>query len=106
MLLSIDSEHSIASDPRATVQVPRIVESATWEWVPDDEPLFLIRARDRNALAMLRYYELICGQDNCSSSYMRRIRERIEAFERYAREHEDLMRQPGLPPRNSNVHKQ
>lgn len=64
--------------------------------VPDDEPLILFRARDRNALDMLRFYRAICRTDGCTDFHLRGIDNRIEAFEQFAISQPGRMKQPGI----------
>lgn len=64
--------------------------------IPEDEPLILFRARDHNALDMLRFYRARCEADGCTGFHMRGIDNRIEAFEAFAVEHPERMKQPGV----------
>ena len=75
---------------------PVIVKTATGEPIPDDEPLIIFRGRDRHALQMLRYYRELCAQDLCTDFHMNGINNRIEAFDKFAREHAERMKQPGI----------
>ncbi len=64
--------------------------------VPEDEPLILFRARDRLALATLQYYRDLAVADGCTQFHLDGIDNRIGAFGNFAREHPELMKQPGV----------
>jgi hypothetical protein len=87
-------------DPKYGIEIrdgePVIVKATTGEAIPDDEPLILFRARDRHAARMLHYYRDLCCQDACTEFHMRGITNRINAFENFALEHGDRMKQPGV----------
>jgi hypothetical protein len=73
-----------------------IVKTSNGESIPDDEPLILFRARDRNALTMLHNYREICLADGCNEFQMAGIDNRIAAFEKFAMDHAERMKQPGI----------
>lgn len=64
--------------------------------IPEDEPLFLIRARDYLALTLLREYEQLCAEDGCTDYQMEGIRSAIVSFEKFADDHAERMKQPGV----------
>ena len=87
-------------DPKYGIMIqsdgPVIVKTATGEPIPPDEPMILFRARDRHAALMLRYYLDLCRQDECTDFHIRGINNRIDAFEQFAEEHGERMKQPGI----------
>ncbi len=56
----------------------------------------LFRARDRNAIPMLRYYQDLCAVDDCTPFHMEGIRSRIDAFRQFRNDHPGRMKQPGI----------
>ncbi len=64
--------------------------------VPSDEPLFVLRAKDRNALATLRKYLDICQTDGCPQDHIDGILNRIDDFLTFAAGHPERMKQPGV----------
>jgi hypothetical protein len=100
----IDPKFGIAMlyrlNPEDTIQFPEkepvIVNTVTGEPIPDDEPLMIFRARDRHALPMLRYYAELCARDICTEFHMLGIFNRLEAFEKFAKDHPERMKQPGI----------
>ena len=87
-------------DPKYAMEVingdPVLVKASTGEAIPRDEPLILFRARDRHASAMLRYYRDLCQQDVCTDFHMAGIDNRIAAFEAFAKDNPERMKQPGI----------
>lgn len=74
----------------------RIVKTSNNEILPDDEPLFLMRARDHLAIPTLKAYREKAVADGCNDWFLGLIDERIEIFEAFAREHPERMKQPGI----------
>ncbi len=87
-------------DPKYKITVDLIdgiqIRNATGFPILEDEPLILFRARDRLALDALRYYRVLCINDDCTAHHLEGIDNRIAAFEEFAREHPDKMKQPGI----------
>ncbi len=82
-------------DPKYRIEGNEIL-NLTGVPIPEDEPLILFRARDRNALKMLIYYRELCTLDGCTDFHMRGIDNRIDAFGEFRDIHPDLMKQPGI----------
>ena len=70
----------------------KLVNRASGEPIPDDEPVFILRARDRHALAAIQFYKELVEVDHHAQA----IQETIEAFEQFAAEHPDRMKEPGI----------
>lgn len=72
----------------------RIVNRATGKPIPDDEPVFILRASDANALeAMYRYHE-VCA----NMSHEESVLNRIEAFDGFSERHPERMKEPDSAP--------
>lgn len=68
----------------------RIVNRATGEPIPDDEPVFIFRARDKHAASALIFY-----RDQCKNEHHKAvIQSRWEDFMRFWREHPERMKEP------------
>lgn len=61
--------------------------------IPDDEPVFLLRAKDMAADAALRAYMDECVALSCSPQHIEGIIAAIERFEKFRAEHGQ--RKPG-----------
>jgi len=71
--------------------------------VPDDEPLFLLRARDRDALNALSAYRNSCRESGCSEEQNTGIAERIGEFIRFRETHPERMKEPGSSYRKAGL---
>ncbi len=71
-----------------------IVNRATDEPIPDDEPIFIFRARDWHAIAALKHYQWRCKDEQHRDV----VEVRIADFLRFRLEHEDRMKEPDSQP--------
>lgn len=83
----IDSKFHIEND--------QIIKTSSGQAIPEDEPCFLIRARDYLALPLLRHYRRLCVDDGCTD-FQIAGNDAIEEFERFSAEHHERMKQPGI----------
>jgi hypothetical protein len=75
-----------------------IVKTGTLDRIPGDEPLFLVRGRDRIAVSMLKAYRKLCEEDGCTATHLQGISGRIEEFEKFRKDNSERMKQPGTTP--------
>jgi hypothetical protein len=75
---------------------PRLVNRQSGEAIPDDEPVFFLRARDRLALPLLHAYEELCIEDDCTDEHMKMLSDTILEFDLFALQHPERMKQPGV----------
>jgi hypothetical protein len=71
----------------------KIVNRVSGQAIPDDEPVFVIRARDRHALMALRFYRDLC-QDTGHIDF---VEKRIVQFSNFKLNHPDRMKEPDSP---------
>lgn len=64
--------------------------------IPEDEPLFLLRARDHLATALLATYEAMCKNDGCTDYQLNGVCAVLEAFREFREQHPERMKQPGI----------
>lgn len=64
--------------------------------IPDDEPIFILRARDWNALDAIMAYADICKNDECNEYHMEGLKEAIGRFIKFKLDHPERMKQPGV----------
>lgn len=69
----------------------RLYNRETGNVIPDDEPVFILRARDVHAATALQHYMDACLVDGHKSV----VRKRISHFVDFAISHPDRMREPG-----------
>ena len=63
----------------------RLVKTSNGQPVPDDEPMFILRARDQNSLRTLDLYIRLCVEEGTPQDRidaLRRVRTRFEQFVR------------------------
>lgn len=70
----------------------RLYNRETGSVIPDDEPVFILRARDVHAVTALQHYLEACTVDGHKSV----VRKRIGHFVDFAINHPDRMREPGI----------
>jgi hypothetical protein len=66
------------------------------EVLPEDEPLFLLRARDILAVDAIQHYLNLCNANKCVESHLLGVIEVLRRFENFQVEHPDRMKQPGI----------
>ena len=72
----------------------RIVDRHTGQPIPDDEPIFVFRAKYRRALtALTAYYAAITNPEHAKA-----VAVRIESFKAFAAGHPERMREPDSGP--------
>lgn len=87
---NIDGKYAIA----VRDGIPVIVNKATGNEIPLDEPLALFRSKDSVAVTALRGYLEECEEAGCTAAHLEGVRELIKQFEKFATEHEDRMKVP------------
>lgn len=68
----------------------KIVNRATGEPIPDDEPIIIFRAKDRKSTGMLIAYRAMCENENHKAV----IDGRIEDFLDWQMRNQDLTKEP------------
>lgn len=77
-------------EPKYDVRGDRVINRATGEAIPDDEPIFIIRAKDVNAVEALNCYAQICGWDTLQFDA---VKKRIEDFKCFRDAYPERMKQ-------------
>ena len=70
----------------------RLVKRSTGVPIPDDEPLFILRAKDSNALPTLMAYIAICFDLNHRELVMKSVLD----FKEFSIKHPELMAEPDV----------
>ncbi len=81
-----------AQEPKYTTSTTtgRLVNRQTGKQIPDDEPVFVIRAQDKHAVSALRWYRGLVQEVDQIDAVNRRITE----FEAFATAHPGRMKEP------------
>lgn len=77
-------------EPKYVIENGRLVNRQSGETIPDDEPVFILRARDKNAAAILRAYASSC----IDPAHREAANLRAAQFANWATLHSDRMREP------------
>lgn len=102
-------------DPKFDIEVTsdgaRLVNAATGEPIPADEPIFIMRAKDRRASATIANYAARCKDHD----HVLAVEARVGEFDAFAAQHPDRMKEPdtawtlpieyGRYPSNSKMNK-
>lgn len=62
--------------------------------VPDDEPVFVLRAKDDQALDTIRVYHEISMQNDRPAEFVQNVEKVIDAFETFRHQHAYAMQAP------------
>lgn len=79
-----------SQEPKYTVNGSAIVNRASGEEIPGDEPAFIFRARDVHAVYALKAYAAQCGE----TAHALVVADRIADFERFAARYPERMKAP------------
>ena len=60
----------------------------------DDEPVFLLRARDATAVSVLYAYAAICAKANSPTEHVDAVEDLAETFREWQTNHIDLVKTP------------
>jgi hypothetical protein len=82
-------------DGKFMVRGGQIIKKSSGEIVPDDEPLFLLRARDYLAPSLLEEYLGMCNLDNCTEYQIEGVVAAIDRFRSFQADHANRVKQPG-----------
>jgi hypothetical protein len=81
---------SITQESKYTISGNAIVNRASGEAIPSDEPIFIFRARDRQACSILGEYAQLCE----NAAHREAVNERFIQFGEWADAHPERMKEP------------
>lgn len=82
----------LLNDRKFKILDGQLVNRVSGVAIPEHEPVFIFRARDRHALPVLKFYESIVLDPHHRSA----IGESIHSFANFAMSHADQMKEPGI----------
>lgn len=82
-------------EPKYLFDVGRVINRASGEVIPADEPVFIFRARDCHAAAILYEYAMVVGDEEHRAAVL----DRVADFERFREHHPERMKEPDTEPR-------
>jgi len=83
-------------DLKFEIKDGKIVNRVSGAEVPEDEPLFLLRARDQLAVLLLNEYLEMAVINGCDATHITAIEITIQRFQDFAHLHPERMKQPGI----------
>lgn len=83
-------------DGKFSVHDSQIVKRSNGEVLPEEEPLFLLRARDHLALPLLRIYEQLSKVDGCNDYHFTALQVALAEFEEFGAKYPERMKQPSI----------
>jgi len=66
----------------------QLVKTSNGQPVPEDEPVFIIRARDKNAVETLTHYIWLCRMSSTPEDRIADLYEVVDRFKSYANTHQ------------------
>jgi hypothetical protein len=93
----LDSKYEVVVKQGALGELGSVTvrNKLTGEIIPEDEPLFVLRGRDKLALKTLRYYFALCQAENCTFQHLNGLRDILRSFNEFVNQHADRMKEPG-----------
>jgi hypothetical protein len=83
-------------DGKFSTDGTRIFNTVSGADIPEDEPLFLLRARDVNAVAAMTAYLAHCRESQCKPDHIAGIQHAIVRFINFQVLNPSLVKQPGI----------
>ena len=84
------------NDPKYRFENGKIINEASGEAIPDDEPCMVFRARDIWARYAIGQYldDIIVGIGPEDTPHVTAVKERLSAFRRFSHDHPERMKEP------------
>jgi hypothetical protein len=71
---------------------------STGEFLPEDEPLIIFRAKDKLSVPMMLAYAELCRAAGCDAGQLELLYRRIADFLAWQKDHPELMKIPSSEP--------
>lgn len=81
---------------RFSIHNDEIIKTSNGEAIPHEEPLLILRARDRLAIPLLRIYQQLAIVDGCNEWFTDQQKVTIQQFEDFKTKYPERMKQPGV----------
>lgn len=83
-------------DGKFHIEGDKIIKTSNGEAIPEDEPIWIVRGRDKLALPILYAYLKDSLDDNCTGYQIEGVKALIDRFARFADDYPERMKQPGI----------
>lgn len=87
----IDAKYDARANDAGRVE---IVNRATGEVLPEDEPLIVFRAKDSTTRNLINHYRELCMEHGSPRAHIDRIDSTLRTFEQFAADFPDRMKTP------------
>lgn len=77
-------------DPKYDIENGRLINAESGKPIPDGEPLFILRGKDKNAALAIAYYQDLCRDDQ----HRKAVNKRLHEFVDFAHENPELLKEP------------
>lgn len=77
-------------DPKYDIENGRLVNAVTRVPIPEDEPIFILRAKDENARGAIDAYIHMCS----NGAHIEAVIDRYKEFWQFATKHHERMKEP------------
>lgn len=84
----------MATDSKYDISTGSFINRQSGHSIPDDEPVFIFRARDLHTVSALSLYAALCR----NKAHRHQVEDQIQRFLEFQREHPDRMKEPGPVP--------
>lgn len=81
-------------EPKYEIRDGRLVNRASGEAIPDDEPVMIFRARDKHAHGAILNYARLCRDEH----HYGVVQDRARDFAEFAEKHPERMKEPDTAP--------
>ena len=86
-------------DPKYGIKDNRLCVMATGEFIPEDEPVFMIRAQDNHGEFAINNYGMMCEkQEHAEIVYSR-----ADEFKKFKEQYPERMKEPDTEPPPNNL---
>jgi hypothetical protein len=73
-----------------------LIKRSNGDPIPEDEPIFILRARDYLALPLLAHYIKLSQVDDCTEHHLQGLNETYRSFDQWQHQNFDKLKQPGI----------
>ena len=80
----------LKQEPKYKIVGDNLVNRTSDEVIPDDEPVFIFRARDVHAVSVLVHYWAIIGDEK----HQKAVYDRVRDFRKFLHDHPERMKEP------------
>lgn len=75
----------------------QLIKTSNGQPVPDEEPVFILRARDALAITTLEVYKQLAEEDGTvPEEHINGVQEKIDAFRQFRVQYYDRIKAPGI----------